>query len=43
MKIESKRNLPNDQELEEIFGILLDVFLREFGKLEGKEVVISCD
>jgi hypothetical protein len=40
MRIKSKRISPNDQELREIDGVLLDVFLRFLVNLEGKEIVI---
>jgi hypothetical protein len=40
MEIESKRNLSNDQELEEFFGFWLDVFLKNLGEFGEFEI---CD
>ena len=40
MEIEATKITRFDAELEEIFGIWYCVFLREFEKLEGKEIVI---
>ena len=40
MEIESKRSLPNDQELEEFFGFWLDVFLKNLGEFGEFEI---CD
>jgi hypothetical protein len=40
MEIESKRNLQNDQELEEIFGFWCNVFLKNFDEFGEFEIVI---